>query len=177
MFRIDNVTAAPALPAPAAAGTPGYFTNGDPSTNTPRTIVDQDWFNMMQEEMLAILGAADINPDKADRGQVLAAILALIANGLNFGGVFATNGYVSLGPIMIQWGRFTANGNGSTTVNFTTAFPSACFSVVSDGGDTGNTDAKDNPFRVNPGTISTTSFSGFSAIDDATSCTYIAIGH
>lgn len=78
MFRIDNVTAAPALPAPAAAGTPGYFTNGDAVTNTPRTIVDQDWFNMVQEELISILAAAGIAPDKANRGQVLAAILALI---------------------------------------------------------------------------------------------------
>jgi hypothetical protein len=90
MFRIDVPTAAQTLSAPAAAGTPGYFTEGNPQTGQPATIPGMDWFNMVQEELMAILAAAGINPSKANRGQVVAAILTLIATGgapLVWGGI------------------------------------------------------------------------------------------
>lgn len=76
MFRIDNSTAATALPVPAAAGTPGFFSNGNPGTGQPATILDADFCNIIQEELLNILAAAGITPSKTDRGQVLAALRA-----------------------------------------------------------------------------------------------------
>ncbi|MBI0533254.1 gp53-like domain-containing protein [Sphingomonas sp. TX0522] len=97
MFRVDGPTAAPALPAPAAvSGTPGYFTGGDPSVPTPPTDVPVDWLNMIQEELVAIVAAAGISLSKADRGQVLAAIRALIASG---GIAFASNPEAVAGAI------------------------------------------------------------------------------
>lgn len=97
MFRVDGPTAAPALPAPAAAsGTPGYFTGGDPAVPTPPTDVPVDWLNMIQEELVAIVLAAGIDLSKADRGQVLAAIRVLIASG---GIAFATNQEAIAGSI------------------------------------------------------------------------------
>jgi hypothetical protein len=35
MYRIDDATAATLLPAPEAAGTEGYFTEGNPTAGTP----------------------------------------------------------------------------------------------------------------------------------------------
>ena len=97
MFRVDGPTAAPALPAPAAvSGTPGYFTGGDPSVPTPPTDVPVDWLNMIQEELVAIVAAAGISLSKADRGQVLAAIRALISSG---GIAFASNQEAVAGAI------------------------------------------------------------------------------
>ncbi|WP_242183069.1 hypothetical protein [Sphingomonas sp. CARO-RG-8B-R24-01] len=82
MQRIDGPTAAPSLPAPSAlVGTPGYFTGGDPAIPTPPTIITPDWFNMIQEELVAIVVAAGISPSKSDRAQVLAAVRSLIASG------------------------------------------------------------------------------------------------
>lgn len=80
MNRIDSPTAVTALAAPTAvSGIVGFFSGGNPSTSTAPTTLSAEWLNMVQEELVAILAAASIVPSKADRGQVLAAIQALIA--------------------------------------------------------------------------------------------------
>ena len=80
MQRIDTADAAAALPTPGAAGTPGYFTGGDPATNTPATTIAADFLNMIQEELVSIAtadGGAAL--DKTNHGQVLANIRLLIS--------------------------------------------------------------------------------------------------
>lgn len=79
MFRIDTDTAAEALPAPGAAGTPGYFTSGNPLTGTPATTISADFLNIIQEELMAILTAAGISPAKDNHGQVLEALQTVFA--------------------------------------------------------------------------------------------------
>jgi hypothetical protein len=80
LHRIDIPSAATSLPAPRAYGTPGYFQGGNPLTGVDATIVDEDWANAMQEELVAIVLAAGITLDKTNRAQVLAAIRSLIAS-------------------------------------------------------------------------------------------------
>lgn len=77
MFRTDQATAVTALPVPAAAGTPGYFTGGNPATGQAATILDADWLNMVQEELLSLLAAAGIAPSKTTYTQVRDAIRSL----------------------------------------------------------------------------------------------------
>jgi hypothetical protein len=79
MFRIDDATAANSLPAPEAAGTEGYFTEGNPATGTPATNVRGSWLNMIQEELRAIVIAGGGTPSKTTYNQVLTAIQALVA--------------------------------------------------------------------------------------------------
>ncbi|MFM0435892.1 hypothetical protein PQQ84_05485 [Paraburkholderia strydomiana] len=74
MYRIDDATAATSLPAPEAAGTEGYFTEGNPATGTPATKVRGSWLNMLQEELRAIVVAAGLTPSKTAYNQVLTAI-------------------------------------------------------------------------------------------------------
>ncbi|KUR80749.1 hypothetical protein [Novosphingobium sp. FSW06-99] len=74
MFNIDTASAAAELPAPGAAGTPGYFTNGDPTAGTPPTTISADWLNGIQAELLSILSAASIEPNKTEFNQVLTAL-------------------------------------------------------------------------------------------------------
>lgn len=76
MHRIDDPTAAPALPTPAAAGTAGFFTKGNPGTGTPATIVTDDWANAVQEEMAAVIEAAGIALSKTAHTQLLTALNA-----------------------------------------------------------------------------------------------------
>ena len=79
MYRVSNGTQAASLPTPAAvSGTPGFFTPGIPGT-TPATIVDQDWANMVQEELYALVVAGGMTPDKTNNAQVLASLRALFA--------------------------------------------------------------------------------------------------
>lgn len=80
MFRTDVSTAAAEAPTPSAAGTPGFFTGGTPGSVDP-TVVDADWLNTVQEELMAPVLAAGIAPSKTMRNQVLAALQAM------FGGV------------------------------------------------------------------------------------------
>jgi hypothetical protein len=81
MYRIDNDTAAASLPTPAAAGTPGYFTEGNPSGGQPATVVDADWANAVQEELMAVVEEAGLTGDKTDNAQLLAALQALFSTG------------------------------------------------------------------------------------------------
>lgn len=73
MHRIDSSTATP----------DNRFTEGDPTIPVAATTVTADWLNTVQEEPIAVLAAAGIAPNKADNGQLLKAINALIAeNGI-----------------------------------------------------------------------------------------------
>lgn len=116
MFRIDVPTAAGVVPVPSAAGTPGYFTNGNPSTSTPSTVVDADWLNMVQEELVNVVLAAPGPPvlSKTTRTQVRDAITALIAVG------------ASASSIQAQAGNYAAAGGtaNALTATFTPAISS-----------------------------------------------------
>lgn len=57
------------------------FTEGNPSTGAVATDVTADWLNAVQEEIIAVIVAASIAPEKANNGQLLAAIVSLIAGG------------------------------------------------------------------------------------------------
>lgn len=78
MFRVDTSTAVTSLPAQDAAGTPGFFTKGNAAAGLAATVPGQDWFNIIQEELMAIVLAAGLTPAKATTNQVLTAIQSLI---------------------------------------------------------------------------------------------------
>jgi hypothetical protein len=81
MHRIDNATAAATPPTPDPAGTPGHWTKGDPGTGTPATVMDQDWFQAVQEEFMSLLAAGGVSPVKGAHNQVLAALNVLYRPG------------------------------------------------------------------------------------------------
>lgn len=85
MFRVDNATAAAALPTPGAVGPnpDSFFTDGDPVGGTPATVVPADWLNAVQEEISHVIEQAGDTLDKDDRTQLYAAIQALIAAGMS----------------------------------------------------------------------------------------------
>lgn len=78
MYQTDQATAATSIPTPATAGTQGYFTNGNPAAGVPATIVDADWLNMVQQELVNIVTAAGETPSKTTYNQVLLAIKRLV---------------------------------------------------------------------------------------------------
>lgn len=81
MQRIDDANAVVALPAAAAPGTPGYFSEGDPTLGQAATRVTEDWANGIQEELIAFLAYMGITPSKTVLNQVLTAVLMLIQAG------------------------------------------------------------------------------------------------
>ena len=156
MHRIDNVTAAALLPTPASAGTAGYFSNATPGSGTP-TIVDNDWCNDIQEELISILTAASVAPSKTTHNQVLTALedlfplkagVLLAANNLSDLGTLAT-ALTNLGfasdsasyfkipnpnntakPLIVQFGPYISNSGGATSVTFPVTFPNAVISIA-----------------------------------------------
>lgn len=89
------------------------------------------------------------------------------------------NGYAVIpgtGGLILQWGRFSAAANGTTTTLFPISFPTACFSIVSDGGVAGGNDSQDNPPVLIDGSVTQSGFSVFSADDGAAFRRYLAVG-
>ncbi|MEX3635943.1 hypothetical protein [Paraburkholderia sp. BR14320] len=100
MFQIDEPSAVPSLPAPAAAGTQGYFSNGNPGTGLPATVVDADFLNMMMMELTNVVTAAGLTPSKTTYNQVVQAIRILVGTGsANYGSDSGTiNAYAATFP-------------------------------------------------------------------------------
>lgn len=83
MFQIDNSTAAGALKTPKPAGTPGFFTSGDPGLGVPATIVDDDFMNMIMLEMINVVQGAGLIPNKENYTQLLTSIQQIAAQAAN----------------------------------------------------------------------------------------------
>lgn len=81
MYQYDDPTAASALPAPAAPGAPGYFTDGSPTNGVPATELRSDFMNMLMMELLNLVTAGGLTPSKTTYTQVRDAILKLCGSG------------------------------------------------------------------------------------------------
>ena len=79
MQRVKTSTAVANKAAYSETGTPGHFTNGDAVAGIPATVPGQDWFNMVQEELLNVIKAAEIDPNSTDDTQLAQAIAKLLA--------------------------------------------------------------------------------------------------
>lgn len=82
MRRIDNATAAGSAPAVPAPDTEGFFTNGNPGSGVPATIIPDWWLNMVQEELYAPVTAAGLTPSKTTWTQLRQALYRLFGGGL-----------------------------------------------------------------------------------------------
>lgn len=90
MQRIDTPTVVTPIPAADPLGTPGFFDKGDPTVPRAATDLSQDWCNAVQEEIVGVILGASIALDKADNGQLLAAIQAIVASVANPTGITDT---------------------------------------------------------------------------------------
>ncbi|WP_243428311.1 gp53-like domain-containing protein [Leclercia adecarboxylata] len=121
MHRIDTPTA---QKDKFGAGKNG-FTRGNPQTGTPATDLDDDYFDMLQEELASVVEATSVTLDKTKRNQLLTAIKAHIASGQ--GVSYVTNGGVQYfqNGLIRQWGLSPVmNGSGvSADVVFPVPFP------------------------------------------------------
>ena len=74
MHRIDTPTA---KKDKFGAGKNG-FTRGNPQTGTPATDLDDDYFDMLQEELAGVVEASGVNLEKSKHNQLLTALKALL---------------------------------------------------------------------------------------------------
>lgn len=90
MYHVDNSTGVPVMPkpSPVTSKTELFFTEG--GNGVPPTYPGPDWFNAIQSELLNILRAAGLDPDKMDNTQILAALKKLFLSRSNpFGDIKA----------------------------------------------------------------------------------------
>lgn len=77
MYQIDNATAATSQPASTPAGTAGFFTDGNPATNLPATILPAEWLNSVMMELVNLVLAGGLTPQKNSFSQVTSAVKAI----------------------------------------------------------------------------------------------------
>jgi hypothetical protein len=82
MYQIDNSTAVATIPSSTAPGTPGFFTDGNPATGVPATIMPAEYQNMLMMEVMNVLVAAGVTPSKTNFTQLLASIRAVNRQGV-----------------------------------------------------------------------------------------------
>lgn len=80
MQRVKRTTAVAVLPADPAGGTPGYFANPNPGGGVPATVPGYEWYNNIQEEVMAVIEGQSLAPSGSDRTQLRQAIAKMITS-------------------------------------------------------------------------------------------------
>ncbi|WP_432805371.1 gp53-like domain-containing protein [Escherichia coli] len=146
MHRIDTKTA---QKDKFGAGKNG-FTRGNPQTGTPATDLDDDYFDMLQEELCSVVEASGASLEKARHDQLLTALRALLLSRKNpFGDIksdgtvqtalenlgfgerlLEADGYFELpGGLLLQWGHGSVQATNAT-VRFKKPFNVTPFIVL-----------------------------------------------
>ncbi|MDN4291518.1 carbohydrate kinase [Citrobacter freundii] len=109
MYHVDNSTGVPVmpLPSPITSETELFFTEG--GNGVPPTYPGPDWFNAIQSELLNIIRAAGLDPDKMDNTQILAALKKLFLSRSNPFGDIKTDGAAAIATALSNLGL----GDGS----------------------------------------------------------------
>jgi len=122
MYQIDVSTAVASMPAPSAYGTPGFFTNGNPGTGQPATIVPADFLNAMMVELINVVTAGGLTLDKGSFTQVRDAITNMIAAGVGGGGSSTVTNVTGVAPI-------NSTGGATPQISISAATESAAGSM------------------------------------------------
>lgn len=109
MHRIDTKTA---QKDKFGAGKNG-FTRGNPQTGTPATDLDDDYFDMLQEELCSVVEASDASLEKGRHDQLLTALRALLLSRKNPFGDIKSDGTVQTALENLQLGEAAKRDVGS----------------------------------------------------------------
>ncbi|RXB04734.1 hypothetical protein EO242_21325 [Escherichia coli] len=143
MHRIDTKTA---QKDKFGAGKNG-FTRGNPQTGTPATDLDDDYFDMLQEELCSVVEASGASLEKGRHDQLLTALRALLLSRKNPFGDIKSDGTVqtaleNLG--LHETGFATLTTSGSFTVP--AGVTELCISAVAGGGGGGSGGGGDSTY-------------------------------
>ncbi|EFO0933867.1 carbohydrate kinase [Escherichia coli] len=115
MHRIDTKTA---QKDKFGAGKNG-FTRGNPQTGTPATDLDDDYFDMLQEELCSVVEASGASLEKGRHDQLLTALRALLLSRKNPFGDIKSDGTVK--TALENLGLGDGSGRYSKTVVFSSS--------------------------------------------------------
>lgn len=121
MHRIDTKTA---QKDKFGAGKNG-FTRGNPQTGTPATDLDDDYFDMLQEELCGVVEASGASLEKGRHDQLLTALRALLLSRKNPFGDIKSDGTVQTALENLGLGELALAGatTGAMLVNGYVAIP------------------------------------------------------
>ncbi|EFG9600278.1 hypothetical protein UXH62_04705 [Escherichia coli] len=111
MHRIDTKTA---QKDKFGAGKNG-FTRGNPQTGTPATDLDDDYFDMLQEELCSVVEASGASLEKARHDQLLTALRALLLSRKNPFGDIKSDGTVKTALENLGLGEAAKRNVGTET--------------------------------------------------------------
>lgn len=115
MYHVDNSTGVPVMPqpSPVTSETELFFTEG--GNGVPPTFPGPDWFNIIQSELINILRAAGLDPDKMDNTQILAALKKLFLSRSNPFGDIKADGAAAIATALsnLQLGEAAKRNVGS----------------------------------------------------------------
>ncbi len=114
MHRIDTKTA---QKDKFGAGKNG-FTRGNPQTGTPATDLDDDYFDMLQEELCSVVEASGASLEKGRHDQLLTALRALLLSRKNPFGDIKSDGTVKTALENLRLGAFISSPS-TTPSDFT----------------------------------------------------------
>ncbi|MEF4725459.1 hypothetical protein U9785_07910, partial [Escherichia coli] len=122
MHRIDTKTA---QKDKFGAGKNG-FTRGNPQTGTPATDLDDDYFDMLQEELCSVVEASGASLEKGRHDQLLTALRALLLSRKNPFGDIKSDGTVKTALENLGLGEAAKRnvGTGENQIPDMSAFPS-----------------------------------------------------
>jgi len=100
---------------PPVSGTPQYATDGNPGLNIPPTQWPAYWLNGLMRELMAVLTAGGVTPDRTVYNQLLTALQNLFSPGQSL----STSGYIKLPKIggvslILQWASYSLTPNQTT---------------------------------------------------------------
>lgn len=78
MHRPDHDSAVTVRPATSAAGTPGWFQDGNPAEGIRGSVVQAEFLNDLLANCLAVCAAGGVTPVKGQDNNLRDAILAMI---------------------------------------------------------------------------------------------------
>lgn len=129
MHRIDTSTA---QKDKFGAGKNG-FTRGNPQTGTPATDLDDDYFDMLQEELAGVVEATGVSLDKSKHNQLLTALKALLLSREHPFADIKADGATAVAEALSNLGlgirglsTFTASGSWTCPEGVTTVYIDAC---------------------------------------------------
>ena len=127
MHRIDTKTA---QKDKFGAGKNG-FTRGNPQTGTPATDLDDDYFDMLQEELCSVVEASGASLEKGRHDQMLTALRALLLSRKNPFGDIKSDGTVQTALENLGLGEAAKRnvGNGQNQIPDMAAFASSLSST------------------------------------------------
>lgn len=123
MYQYDDPTTVATIPASTTPGTPGFFTDGNPGTGLPATILHAEFMNMLMMEISNAVTGSGLTLSKSANNQLATAIATSVSAATVYGGVsLATSLLNYIGRVVNSISALRAISHTSYTVAFATGY-------------------------------------------------------